>query len=214
MKVKIYPNQKSPRLFNNQVLEFLTKSHPAVIFGMYTLLSIFLMYFFITNLSGNLLQVFGWFGFGLVSWTLAEYLMHRFVYHKIKDASFNTGFQYMFHGIHHQYPNDDGRIVLPPLPSMIFAAIFFSLFYLIMGKYAFAFSPGFVIGYSIYTWIHHTIHNTPAPKKFNFWWTHHNIHHFQQHDKAFGITTPVWDILFRTMPKKNRRTVFAETKNK
>ena len=123
------------------------------------------------------------------------------------DAAYDKGLRYVFHGIHHQYPNDSTKVVLPPIPSIVIAAIFFSLFYLVMGPYALAFSPGFMMGYSVYTCIHFIVHKYPSPKRFNFWWKHHTIHHFQQHDRAFGMSTPIWDYVFGTMPEKNRKTI-------
>lgn len=211
MEAKIFPNEKSPRLFKSKTLEFLTKSHPMIIFLMYSALAVFLVYFFMSHYGGSATTAITLFIVGLFSWTLGEYLMHRFLYHKIKDASYAEGFQYMFHGIHHEYPNDSSRIVLPPLPSIVIAALFFGVFFVFMGKYAFVVGPGFVIGYSMYMWIHHTIHNKPSPKKYNFWWRHHNIHHFQQHDRAFGVSTSLWDRVFFTMPEKNRKTVVIDS---
>jgi sterol desaturase/sphingolipid hydroxylase (fatty acid hydroxylase superfamily) len=29
---------------------------------------------------------------------------------------------------------------------------------------------------------------------------HHMIHHHAQHDARFGVTTPFWDWVFRTLP--------------
>lgn len=206
-EVNIYPNGKSPKLFKNRFFEKLTKTHPLVILVMYFILGFFLLryYHIDVNISwGNLL---GLFMLGLLSWTLAEYLMHRFLYHRIGDASFSSGIHYVFHGIHHEYPNDEDRLILPPVPSLIIASVFFLIFYLLMADKAFAFAPGFLIGYVLYMMVHYTIHKVPMPKKFNFWWKHHNIHHFQQHDRAFGVSTPLWDYVFRTMPEKNRKTV-------
>ena len=72
---------------------------------------------------------------------------------------------------------------------------------------AFTFGTGFVMGYIVYITIHWMVHKKKAPEKYNWWWTHHNIHHFQQHDRAFGVSTPIWDFIFRTMPEKGRKTV-------
>ena len=129
------------------------------------------------------------------------------MYHKLKDASYDTGMQYVFHGIHHQYPSDEDRIILPPIPGLAIASAFLGVFYLMMGSAAFTFGAGFLIGYLVYISIHWMVHSKPAPARFNFWWTHHNIHHYQQHDKAFGVSTPIWDIVFRTMPIKGRKTI-------
>ncbi|PKR79809.1 fatty acid hydroxylase [Brumimicrobium salinarum] len=209
MEFKVYPKQKSPQLFKSKFVEALTKSNIYIIDSMYIVVGILLIsaYYFYVNPSIS--AILGWFFTGFFSWTLAEYLMHRFLYHKIKDASYDTGLQYLFHGIHHRYPHDDDRIVLPVVPSLFLAALFLGLFYLIFQGEALVFGAGFLIGYLIYITIHWMVHKYPPPKNsvFSWWWDHHNIHHYQQPDKAFGVSTPIWDIVFRTMPKKGRRTV-------
>lgn len=212
IEVNVYPETESPKLFKNKFLEFLTKTHPIAIDGMYLVLSYFLIAHFYEHHSSSIKEITGLFFVGFLSWSLAEYLMHRFLYHKIEDATYNTGIQYLFHGIHHEYPNDKTRLVLPVIPSLAIAATFFGSFYLIMGKYAFVFGPGFLIGYCAYMTVHYTIHKVAPPKHFNFWWRHHNIHHFQQHDRAFGVTSPLWDIVFGTMPEKGRKTVDVKMK--
>lgn len=209
-KVKIYVNQKSPRLFQNKLLEFLTKSHPAIIDTMYAIISFFLMRYYYQHYEASIPSIAVFFAFGFFSWSLAEYLMHRFLYHKFSDATYDTGIQYLFHGIHHYFPDDRSRTVLPPVPSLGIAAIFFGFFYITIGKYAFTFGPGFMMGYCAYMTTHYIIHKFPPPKKYNWWWNFHNIHHYQQHDRAFGVTSPIWDIVFRTMPEKNRKTVEVE----
>ncbi len=212
IRAVVYPNTASPKLFKNKVLEYLTKSHPAVINGMYVVISFFLISYFYSHFTSNLGLITAVFFAGLFSWSFAEYVMHRWLYHKIGDATYDTGFQHLFHGIHHEYPNDKTRLVLPVVPSLILASIFFGLFYLIMGKYAFVFAPGFVMGYGLYMTIHYLIHTRKPPKKFNFWWRYHLIHHFQQHDRAFGVSSPIWDFIFRTLPEKGRKTVDIITK--
>lgn len=212
IEVNVYPDSESPKLFKNKYLEFLTKSHPLLIDAMYITFSYFLISYFYNNHSSSAGLIIGLFLGGFFSWSLAEYFMHRFLYHKIEDATYNTGIQYLFHGIHHEYPNDKSRLVLPVIPSLAIASIFFGIFYLIMGKYAFVFSPGFVIGYMAYMTVHYTVHKVAPPRRFNFWWTFHNIHHYQQHDRAFGVTSPLWDIVFGTMPEKGRKTVDVKMK--
>ncbi|RFC53128.1 sterol desaturase family protein [Brumimicrobium aurantiacum] len=209
MKFRVYPNEKSPKLFKSKMVEYLTRTNIYVINSMYILISIMLISTYFYNVNPSILAIFKWFAIGFLSWTLAEYLMHRFLYHKIKDASYDKGIQYLFHGIHHRYPTDNDRMILPVIPSLFIAALFLGLFYLIFQSEALVFGAGFLIGYLVYMTIHWTIHKFSPPKnKFlSWWWNHHNIHHYQQHDKAFGVSTPIWDIIFRTMPEKNRRTV-------
>lgn len=206
--VVVFPNDDSPKLFSNKFLEYLTKTHPAVIFVMYSILAGVFMWYYYNNVSADWINILVFFFIGFFSWTLAEYCMHRWLYHKIKDATYNTGIQYVLHGIHHKHPNDPSRMVLPPVPSLIIAVVFFTIFYLVMGDYSWIFSPGFMIGYSTYMTVHYSTHVIAPPNNFlKFIWNHHNIHHYQQHDKAFGVSTPIWDFVFGTMPKKGRKTV-------
>ena len=214
-KAVIRKNEEQPRLFKNNFLEKLTYTTPTIIIVQYAILTVACISYYVINVNpqATFLFVLEYYLLGLISWTLGEYLLHRFLYHKIKDASYDKGLQYIFHGIHHEYPNDTKRIILPPLPSLIIAALLFgiiySAFWLIQGSgdLAFIFSPGFINGYILYMLIHYTVHKVPSPKKYNFWWRHHNIHHFQQHDRAFGVSSPIWDVVFRTMPEKGRRTI-------
>lgn len=205
----IYPQQKSPKMFKNKTLEYLTRTHPLVIIIMYLIISAFLITYFYRHFSQSMLAIIGVFLLGCFLWTLVEYFMHRFLFHHPKDASFDKGIQYTFHGIHHEYPDDTDRTVLPVIPSLGFATLFFGLFWLIIGKYALLFGPGFVLGYTCYMCVHYSMHRFKPPKSklFSFWWTFHNIHHFQQHDRAFGVTSSLWDRIFGTMPEKGRKTV-------
>lgn len=210
-KVRIYPNTKSPRLFHNKFLELLTRTHPLIITSMYLTIGILMIWeFTILRPETALLQIILIIAIGYLSWTLAEYMMHRFLYHKSSDGSYNSKFKYMFHGVHHEYPNDHERLVLPPVPSLIIAGVFLGLFYLIMNDWAFIFGTGFLWGYLSYMNVHFIIHKFAPPKRFHFWWSHHSIHHFQQHDRAFGVTTSLWDRVFGTMPEPMRKTVEIE----
>lgn len=214
LKIEVYPNKKSPKLFKNKYLEFLTSSHPLVVDVMYIILTSIGVGYYYVNYNNNILFIAGGFFLGVLSWTFVEYLMHRFLYHKIKDATFNSGFQYLFHGVHHKYPTDESRLVLPVVPSLLIASLFFGLFYLIMGAFAFVFASGFLIGYITYMNIHYIIHKSSPSHRFRFWWVHHNTHHYEQHDRAFGVTSPIWDYIFATMPEKNRRTIEIKTPEK
>lgn len=210
-KVRIYPNTKSPRLFTNKFLELLTRTHPLIITTMYLSVGALLIWYFVElRPEVSALSIAGIVITGYFSWTLAEYMMHRFLYHKSSDGSYNSRFKYMFHGIHHEYPNDHERLVLPPVPSLIIAGLFLGFFYVLMGSWALVFATGFVWGYLSYMNVHYIIHRFQAPKHFHFWWTHHAIHHFQQHDRAYGVTTSIWDRVFGTMPEPNRKTVEIE----
>ena len=80
-----------------------------------------------------------------------------------------------------------------------------------MGSFALVFTSGFIIAYISYMNIHYNIHKTTPSKRFMFWWAHHNTHHYEQHDRAFGVSSPLWDYVFGTMPEDDRRTIEIKT---
>ncbi len=96
----------------------------------------------------------------------------------------------------HDYPRDEGRVFMPPLPGIAFIFIFLSAFLLVLGKYAFYFVPGLLNGYLLYSFIHWAIHKFQPPKYFAALWRHHNMHHYRYPDKAFGVSSCIkksWD---------------------
>ena len=56
---------------------------------------------------------------GYLGWTLTEYFGHRYLFHTVFALPFGLGprFQFLIHGVHHIYPNDPLRLVMPPLLS-------------------------------------------------------------------------------------------------
>jgi len=154
----------------------------------------------------------------MFSWTLFEYLMHRFVFHFVSDNPRVQRFIYILHGNHHEFPRDKQRLFMPPVPSLILACLIFSLQYLILGNYAFAFFPGFLLGYLIYGSMHYAIHAWKPPFKFmKPLWRNHHLHHYKDEHKGFGVSTSLWDRVFGTFfdlqkekedPEKVRQLMF------
>ena len=52
---------------------------------------------------------------GLVGWTLTEYLVHRFVFHFRPRGQTGIAVAYLLHGVHHAFPDDNRRWVMPPM---------------------------------------------------------------------------------------------------
>jgi 4-hydroxysphinganine ceramide fatty acyl 2-hydroxylase len=136
---------------------------------------------------------------GLFIWTLVEYVMHRFVFHYMPaDKPWAQRMHFIFHGVHHDYPSDAKRLVLPPSLSIPLATGFYLLFNAILpAKYVFGFFPAFILGYLFYDISHYAIHH------FNFkgsLWKkikqHHMLHHYQDPAKGYGVSSPLWDKVF------------------
>lgn len=54
---------------------------------------------------------------GIFSFSLVEYILHRFVFHSEKwlpNSRIIRYLHYTLHGIHHMLPNDPDRLVYPP----------------------------------------------------------------------------------------------------
>ena len=145
---------------------------------------------------------------GLVVWTATEYVMHRFIFHYHPSSEFGKKIHFIFHGVHHDYPRDKMRLVLPPSVSIPLAAGFYFLFASFLNPHLlFAFFPGFLLGYLVYDMLHYAMHHhnfkSGIMKKVK---QHHMLHHYQDPNKGFGVSSSLWDILLRSgfskQPKK------------
>jgi sterol desaturase/sphingolipid hydroxylase (fatty acid hydroxylase superfamily) len=192
-------NKGQARLFQNQYLEYLTKTHPLVIWGLYLPVLVLLPYYSIQRLDFPGTQVFFIFLGGMFFWSLFEYLMHRFAFHHISETDRGRKFIYILHGNHHEYPRDKERLFMPAAPSLIIASTLFLLFQLVLGKYVFPFFPGFMLGYLIYGSMHYAIHAWHPPFKWmKGLWRNHHLHHYKQQQRGFGVSSTLWDHVFGT----------------
>jgi 4-hydroxysphinganine ceramide fatty acyl 2-hydroxylase len=195
----LYPRRGSAVMFKNRFLESLTKTHPLTPLIVYLPIVIYFIGYSSYKLNFKTLAIVVLFFTGAFSWTLAEYLLHRFVFHFEPKTSIGFKIQFMIHGVHHQYPRDPKRLVMPPVVSLTLAVLFWYLFRCSLGIYAFAFFPGFIAGYIAYDMTHYAIHHFKPPKnKLRNLWKHHLKHHYQAPDRAFGVSTPLWDYIFGT----------------
>ncbi|MFN2439009.1 MAG: sterol desaturase family protein [Chitinophagaceae bacterium] len=200
MKFEKIHNKGQAQLFETPVLEKLTKVHPLVIWGMYLPVVIGLPFYVANkfNFSGGKIALL--FFLGMMGWTLFEYIMHRWVFHIIAESERAKKIIYIMHGNHHHYPRDRERLFMPPVPSLILASAIFGLLYLAMRENAFAFFPGFILGYLIYGSMHYAIHAWNPPFKWmKPLWRNHHLHHYKDEEKGFGVSTTIWDRLFGTM---------------
>lgn len=204
------------RVFQNPILESFTKSSPLEsTLSSLTIAGVCIWMGKALGAGFSFWNIFWYFSAGLVFWTLAEYMLHRYVFH-ITDENFKGGdrFSYIIHGIHHEYPNDAQRTLMPFLPKLLFSAFFFGLFLLILGKAGAFFASGFTMGYYFYSITHYAIHRVKAPQWLKPLWEHHHRHHHLNEDKAFGVSSTLWDRVFNTMPEKvKNKSKVAEVNN-
>lgn len=190
-------------MFENKVLNRLTQTHiatPIIIFLVYAM---GLLWYTVVKTDVSTFAVVALFLLGTLGFTFAEYAVHRWVYHPPHDASEKyKEVTYNIHGFHHDYPKDKKRLAMPPVAAVILSTILLFLFELILQQYAFAYLAGFVVGYAMYLVVHYTIHMYPPPKNFlKTLWVNHALHHYSEDDILFGVSQPLWDYVFGTMPK-------------
>jgi sterol desaturase/sphingolipid hydroxylase (fatty acid hydroxylase superfamily) len=193
---------KQGRIFKDQRLESLTKSSPKFAMFFYGCMITFFVLLSYRFTSLNIVQTLGYFSAGMIIWTLIEYIMHRYIFHIDKYFPKAKRFHYIVHGVHHEQPADKERLFMPPVPGMIMVAFLFGFWYLLMGEFSFIFMAGITNGFLIYSFIHYTIHMNPNTKLFRNQWFHHALHHYKYPDKAFGVSTQIWDLVFGTMPPR------------
>jgi sterol desaturase/sphingolipid hydroxylase (fatty acid hydroxylase superfamily) len=200
MKFEKIHNKGQARIFRNQYLEMLTKTHPLVIWGMYLPVILLLLYYSYTKLTITFSYIILVFSAGILSWTLFEYLMHRYVFHYVAHSPRAQRIVYIIHANHHEYPRDRERLFMPPAPSFIIASVIFTLQYLLLGSNVFMFFPGFLLGYLMYGTMHYAIHAWNPPFRWmKPLWRNHHLHHYKEQEKGFGVSTTIWDRIFGTM---------------
>ena len=195
-------NFGSAQIFSNPVLERISRTHISVPITLFLAISSVSLYF------GLITTIPLWLGFavlfaGIFVFTFVEYLMHRHFFHMEPDTPIKDKLQYGIHGVHHDYPKDKDRLAMPPFVSAAYAAILYLMFTLLMGDFALYFLPGFLLGYAGYLGVHYLVHVSNPPKNFfKVLWVNHAIHHYKNPDTAFGVSSPLWDYLLGTLPKK------------
>lgn len=196
------------RLFKNPLLEKLTHTHiaiPLIIF--YGTALFLLVYTFYLGLIGPLSGIGAFLG-GFLLLTLVEYLVHRYAFHINTDTEAKKRFQYTVHGVHHKFPRDKSRLAMPPILSIVLATLFFLFYRYTMGYVGLPFAAGFMAGYATYLVVHYATHAYRPPKNMlRILWKHHAIHHFSEPDRAFGVSSPLWDMIFRTMPRGKSKSI-------
>jgi sterol desaturase/sphingolipid hydroxylase (fatty acid hydroxylase superfamily) len=131
---------------------------------------------------------------GAVWWTLLEYLLHRFAFHK-KGPFFGKR-----HLAHHANLAKK-RLAVAPWQSMAGGAVihWLVLWPLLGAGTTGIFFVGFLGGYAAYEWIHYASHyRVPKTAVGRYLRAYHLAHHHRSPDARFGVTSPFWDVVFRT----------------
>lgn len=195
----------SPRMFESELLDRLSRVHPVVPLVIFVPAIAVLL---AVGVAGQgALAVVAWVAGGWVFWGLTEYWLHRLVFHFEPEDGIGARMHWIIHGVHHDHPNDPMRLVMPPSVSVPLALAFWGLFHLVIGgPGADLFAAGFLVGYLVYDMTHyHLHHHAPRTRLGKLFYELHMRHHFQDDTRGFGVASPWWDVVFGTRLRRKSR---------
>ncbi|XP_057971853.1 dihydroceramide fatty acyl 2-hydroxylase FAH1-like [Malania oleifera] len=195
-------SKEGPRFFASDLLESLTRT----VWWVVPLVWLPVVCWFVSlsvRMGLTPPQVAGTVGGGILMWTFLEYTLHRFLFHiKTKSYWANT-LHYLLHGCHHKHPMDGLRLVFPPAATAILSVPLWTVIKLLSPpSFAPALFAGGLLGYVMYDLTHYYLHHgKPSEGVSQNRKRYHLNHHFKVHNKGFGITSSMWDIVFGTIPQ-------------
>jgi len=198
----ISTKNESVRMFKSGFLEFFSHVHPITPLVLYLPVVAYSLYFAVWREELPFLLIVALFVFGWLIWTLLEYVIHRFVFHYEPKSRPGKALHFVVHGVHHDYPNDARRLVMPPVVSIPLALFFYVFFALVFRRFCLPIMAGLVSGYIFYDSLHYATHHFAMRKGVWLWLKQYHLrHHFQDDHAGYGVSSPLWDYVFRT----NRR---------
>jgi 4-hydroxysphinganine ceramide fatty acyl 2-hydroxylase len=204
MAERLYISNKNEtvRMFESNFMEFFSRVHPVTPLVIYLPVIGYMLYVSLWQRRLSFVAVMGLFLLGVLLWTLTEYLIHRYIFHYEPKSRWGKQLHFVVHGVHHDYPNDGRRLVMPPVISIPLAFVFFGSFLLIFGSVAPAVFAGLVFGYVCYDMLHYATHHLPMKRGLWLWLKQYHLrHHFKDDHVGYGISSPLWDYVFRTTRK-------------
>jgi sterol desaturase/sphingolipid hydroxylase (fatty acid hydroxylase superfamily) len=192
------------RLFRNDLMEQFTLVSPPVFALTWTVFLACALYasWGVASLPVSISLVL----LGVLTWTLFEYAMHRFIFHLKPTSAFGRTLIFLAHGNHHAAPGDRYRNIMPPLVSVTVSGLIWLACWLLIGPIGSVFYLGFGIGYVVYDAIHYACHQLPMRGPVLRQLRRHHIrHHHARQEGNYAITATFWDRVFRTeIPAKRR----------
>ncbi len=143
---------------------------------------------------GNLIAV----GLGILTWSLAEYFLHRYLGHDKRTWPNLFATEHIRHHSQGDYFAPSYKKALAALAVLLVFAPVSSL--AVGGLRGALFSGAFTAMYLTYEWLHRRAHTHAGIGAYGrFLRRHHFHHHFGNPKSNHGVTSPVWDWVFGTL---------------
>ena len=140
------------------------------------------------------------FAAGMFAWTIVEYVVHGVLGHAHRT------FVTPLHDVHHRDP----RAVFALgawIPTAVVLIGALAIFGLTPGVILYG---GIVCGFGVYEFVHYRIHfAAPSSVVEARLRARHLAHHLHEPDAIFGVTSRIWDVVFRTEPDPDRMRELA-----
>lgn len=207
MKIKLSPGHEilsnqdeSIPLFKTKLLDVFSRVAWYVPLILFIPVVVYFSYISFADYNFSVIPFILYFVCGFMLWSLTEYLFHRFIFHHYPKSKLGRKIHFLIHGVHHAYPNDSMRLVMPPALSIPLAVGFYFVWSLVFGNLVTPIFAGFILGYLGYDMMHYATHHAKFMKAD--WFVkiknHHMKHHYQDPDHGFGVSSDFWDKVFRT----------------
>jgi sterol desaturase/sphingolipid hydroxylase (fatty acid hydroxylase superfamily) len=192
---------ESPRIFKSDFLDFFTRVNVLSVPVLFVPIVTFCVGWSVLHSQVSIPLTAGLFVVGFIAWTLSEYWLHRTLFHWQPNARWGRTMHFFIHGVHHQWPNDPYRLVMPPWVnlSLLFLVVGPAAL-LLAGHWGWAFLAGYVAGYMNYDVTHYYIHHgRPKLAWYKKLRAHHMNHHHNKVERKFGVSFAFWDRVFNTL---------------
>jgi len=156
----------------------------------------------LTNGPLDVMERVAWFSAGVVLWTLLEYVLHRWVLHWRACGPVGRALMDRLHVQHHHDPADQSQVCMPLAFAAPGWALVCAVFILFGGNAhgSLLVTCGIALMMTIYDITHFSAHYMKPTNAWLEWLKkHHMAHHFSDATRRFGVTSPIWDHVFRTL---------------
>ena len=188
-------------MFETPLIERFSRIHPATPFVFWLPVLGYVAFRAVTHDGIGVATLAGLVVVGALMWTFAEYTLHRYVFHYVGPRPWQRRMHFVLHGVHHDFPQDSDRLVMPLGASIPLGAAFYALFWLALGPaLAGPLFVGFGLGYLGYDGMHFAVHHFRMGSRFGRWMKrYHMIHHHTGVDARYDVSSPLWDWVFGTL---------------
>jgi sterol desaturase/sphingolipid hydroxylase (fatty acid hydroxylase superfamily) len=203
---KVSAHSESKRMFESDLFEFFSRIPPWQPPAVYLPVIGYLSWVGFAELHLGVLTFTAVMLVGIVAWSLMEYWLHRLVFHYQAKTKLGKRMFWLLHGVHHDWPHDKMRLVFPPAVSIPLAFLFWWMLTEIFGEaLRYPAMVGLSIGYLAYDMIHYYVHHfSPKNRVGKFLRRYHLAHHFKDPEHGFGVSNPLWDYVFGTVPNDQK----------